>query len=304
MEQPAEENGAETSATPQVVFDADSAYSYVEKQCSFGERVPGTEAHRRCGDYLAAELRRHGAEVTEQRAILTAFDGTKIEARNIVGEYYPDKRQRVVLLAHWDCRPWADSDPDPWKRSQPVMGANDGASGVGVLLEIARVLSANEPGMGIDILFTDVEDWGDSVGNNEESWALGTQYWVENPHRKGYRYPSFGILLDMVGDRNAKFLKEYFSVRSAGSVVAKLWQTAASLGYDNFFINTQGGAMTDDHVFLIRAGIPCVDIIDQRMDSETGFCPQWHTTADTMDRIDRSTLEAVGQTVVTMLFGK
>ena len=289
---------------PQVVFDADSAYSYVAAQCAFGERVPNTDAHRRCGDYLAGELRRHGATVTEQHATLTAFDGTKIEARNIIGEYYPDKRQRILLLAHWDCRPWADNDPDAGKRQQPVMGANDGASGVGVLLEIARILSRNEPEMGIDILLTDAEDWGNSGASDDSSWALGTQHWVDNPHRNGYQYPSFGILLDMVGDRNAKFLKEYFSVQSASGVVGKLWTTAAKLGYDNYFIDTRGGAMTDDHVFLIRAGIPCVDIIDQRMDNDTGFCPQWHTSFDTMKHIDRSTLKAVGQTVTTMLFGK
>lgn len=300
----ADGNAAENTVRPQIVFNADSAYSYVAAQCDFGERVPNTSAHRRGGDYLSSELRRHGAKVTEQKMTLTTFDGTKIEARNIVGEYYPDKQRRILLLAHWDCRPWADNDPDPAKRRQPVMGANDGASGVGVLLEIARILSENEPEMGIDILFTDAEDWGDSGAGDDSSWALGTQYWAETPHRKGYQYPSFGILLDMVGDRNAKFLKEYFSVQAAGNIVEKLWATAASLGYDNYFIDTQGGAMTDDHIFLIRAGIPCVDIIDQRMDSDTGFCPQWHTTSDTMRHIDRNTLEAVGQTIVTMLFGK
>lgn len=294
----------EVEEEPRVVFNADSAYSYVAAQCAFGERVPNTEAHRLCGDYLASELRRHGADVTEQRMTLTAFDGTKIEARNIIGEYFPEKQRRILLLAHWDSRPWADNDPDPAKRKLPVMGANDGASGVGVLLEIARVLSANEPEIGIDILFSDAEDWGDSGAGDDSSWALGTQYWTENPHRKGYQYPSFGILLDMVGDRNAKFLKEYFSMQAASGVVDQLWATAASLGYDNYFINASGGAMTDDHVFLIRAGIPCVDIIDQRMDSDTGFCPQWHTSFDTMRHIDRSALEAVGQTVVTMLFGK
>lgn len=293
----------DTKQTSTVVFNADSAYNYVAAQCAFGARVPNTEAHERCGDYLAGELRRHGATVTEQRAELTAFDGTKLKARNIVGEFYPDKPNRILLLAHWDCRPWADNDPDPAKRKQPVMGANDGASGVGVLLEIARLLSAHEPQSGIDILFTDAEDWGDSGNDNEESWALGTQYWAANPHRDGYRYPAFGILLDMVGGKDAKFPKEFFSQQAASGIVDKIWATAASLGYSEYFLNLNGGATTDDHIYLIKAGIPCVDIIDQRTASPTGFCPQWHTAGDTMEHIDRATLHAVGQTLATLLLG-
>ncbi len=295
---------AEKEAVDTVKFNADSAYKYVAAQCAFGERVPNTEAHRRCGDYLAAELKRHGAVVTEQTAKMEAYDGTMLNVRNIVGEFYPDKPRRILLLAHWDSRPWADNDPDPKNRRKPVMGANDGASGVGVLLEIARILSKAEPQAGVDILFTDAEDWGEANGDNEDSWALGTQYWVKTPHRKGYQYPAFGILLDMVGDKDARFLKEYFSLQSAGAVVDKLWSTAASLGYGDRFVDAQGGAMTDDHVFLIKAGIPCVDIIDQRTNSSTGFCPQWHTADDTMPHIDRQTLEAVGQTVVSMLLGR
>lgn len=288
--------------TPAVKFDGDSAYHYAAVQCAFGPRVPNTDAHVACGDWLAAELRRHGAQVTEQHADLKAFDGTMLKARNIIGEFYPEKTNRILLVAHWDCRPWADNDPDRKKQREPVPGANDGASGVAVLLEVARVLSANEPEAGIDILFIDAEDWGGS--EDEDSWALGTQYWTANPHRKGYRYPSFGILLDMVGDRDAVFMREYFSTTYAEGVVDRIWQTARSLGYGDKFSDYPGAAMTDDHVYLIRAGIPCVDIIDQRRDTPTGFCPQWHTTDDTMRHINAGTLEAVGQTVVTMLFGR
>lgn len=290
------------AVVPSIQFNADSAYAYVAAQCAFGERVPNTEAHRKCGDYLAGELRRRGAKVTEQNADLKAFDGTVLKARNIIGEFYPEKPNRILLLAHWDCRPWADHDPNTDNRKKPVMGANDGASGVGVLLEIARLLQQHEPQAGIDILFTDAEDWGASDGS-EESWALGTQHWVSTPHRSGYTYPSFGILLDMVGDKNAVFAREYFSQAYAGSIVDKVWETAASLGYSDRFVNREGGAMTDDHVFVIKAGIPCIDIIDQRTDTPTGFCPQWHTTFDTMNLIDRSTLKAVGQTVTTLLLG-
>lgn len=285
-----------------ITFDADSAYSYVAGQCAFGERVPNTAAHAACGDYLAAELRRRGASVTEQSAPLKAFDGTTLNARNIIGEFYPEKTERILLLAHWDCRPWADNDPDPANRKKPVMGANDGASGVGVLLEIARILQKNEPAAGVDILFVDAEDWGDPDGGNESSWALGAQHWAQTPHRDGYKRPAYGILLDMVGDEAATFRKEHFSLQSAPALVGRIWKTAQRLGYGNRFLNEYGGAITDDHLFVNAAGIPCVDIIDQRTDTTTGFCPQWHTDDDGMSRISRSTLKAVGQTVVTLIF--
>ena len=255
------------AVVPSIQFNADSAYAYVAAQCAFGERVPNTEAHRKCGDYLAGELRRRGAKVTEQNADLKAFDGTVLKARNIIGEFYPEKPNRILLLAHWDCRPWADHDPNPDNRKKPVMGANDGASGVGVLLEIARLLQQHEPQAGIDILFTDAEDWGASDGS-EESWALGTQHWVSTPHRSGYTYPSFGILLDMVGDKNAVFAREYFSQAYAGSIVDKVWETAASLGYSDRFVNREGGAMTDDHVFVIKAGIPLDQVSVQIQEGE------------------------------------
>lgn len=299
----AEESAGQEAAIP-VLFNADSAYSFVARQCSFGERVPNTKSHSDCGDYLAAELRRHGAEVTEQYASLKAFDGTVLAARNIIGEFYPEKEKRVLLLAHWDCRPWADNDPDPANRRKPVMGANDGASGTGVLLEIARLLKTHEPEVGVDILLLDAEDWGEQDGSDESSWALGAQHWAKNVHREGYRKPSYGILLDMVGDENAAFRKEYFSMQFAPGIVENIWKTAARLGYGNRFLNEPGGAITDDHLFINAAGIPCVDIIDQRTDTQTGFFPQWHTDDDRMDHISRSTLEAVGHTVVSLLLEK
>ena len=296
-DQQAEENSG-------ITFDADSAYSFVARQCAFGERVPNTPAHTECGDWIASQLRAYGANVTEQCADLKAFDGTVLHARNIVGEFYPDKQKRVLLVAHWDCRPWADSDPDPANRRRPVMGANDGASGVGVLLEMARLLKDNEPTVGIDILLVDAEDWGDDGSDNPDSWALGTQYWARTPHREGYRKPEYAILLDMVGDADATFLKEHFSMSFATEVVNRVWAAANRLGYGNLFVNAQGGAITDDHLAVNSAGIPCIDIIDQRLDSGTGFCPQWHTTDDSMAHIDRSTLRAVGQTLVSLLLEK
>ena len=298
---PSEQSATDSTATAAILFSADSAFSYVKAQCDFGPRVPGTDAHRRCGDYLAAHMEACGANVINQRTTLTAFDGTRLPARNIIAEFAPDSSRRILLLAHWDCRPWADSDPDPDRRNEPVMGANDAASGVAVLMELARVFATEVPPVGVDLLLVDAEDWGTS--NNEESWALGTQYWVKNPHRKGYR-PQFGILLDMVGAAGAQFAKEYFSMAYAPSVISDVWTAALKSGYGNYFVASRGGGVTDDHIFVNAAGIPCIDIIDYRTDAESGFFPGWHTTADTPYCIDPSTLKAVGQTLVNFIYNQ
>lgn len=279
------------AATP---FDADSAYSYVARQVAFGPRVPNTEAHRLCGDWLASELRRHGAEVTEQRADLRAFDGTVLHARNIFGRVNPEATNRVLLFAHWDCRPWADEDPDPEKRRLPVDGANDGASGVGVILEIARQLKETGSGLGVDLLLTDAEDWGSE--GDEDSWALGTRYFVENPPVEGY-LPEAAILLDMVGGHGATFCREYISQQADPALCQRVWSAAAELGYGDVFRNRIGGAVTDDHLRLIAAGIPAIDIIEFNSEGG-GFNSRWHTTSDNMEGISRETLEAVGKTVM------
>lgn len=294
------EGAASDDVAPEVVvnFDADSAYSYVERQVAFGPRVPNTEAHRRCGEWLASELRRRGADVTEQRADLTAFDGTVLKAVNILGRFNTESPDRLLLLAHWDCRPWADQDPNPDNRKKPVDGANDGASGVGVLLEIARQLSEKAPGKGVDILFVDAEDWG--TEGSEDSWALGARYFMEHPPVEGY-LPDEAILLDMVGGKDAVFCREYFSEQAAPRLAQSLWGIAASRGYGDLFLNKLGGAVTDDHVQLIEKGVPAVDIIEYHPEQESGFNPHWHTVSDNMENIDRATLKAVGETVMQYL---
>ena len=291
----ASEASATPEPAPEVAFDADSAYSYVARQVEFGPRVPNTEAHRLCGDWLASELRRHGAEVTEQRADLKAFDGTVLHARNIFGRINPDATDRVLLLAHWDCRPWADADPDPANHKTPVDGANDGASGVGVILEIARQLKLAGSERGVDFLIVDAEDWGNE--GLEDSWALGTRYFMEHLPVEGYS-PDTAILLDMVGGTDAKFYREYFSERSASALANKVWGAAARLGYGDMFINRLGGAITDDHVQLISHGIPAIDIIEYHPEASSGFNSRWHTVADNMEGISASTLGAVGKTVM------
>jgi len=294
------EVAASDDVAPEVVvnFDADSAYSYVERQVAFGPRVPNTEAHRRCGEWLASELRRRGADVTEQRSDLTAFDGTVLKAVNILGRFNTESPDRLLLLAHWDCRPWADQDPNPDNRKKPVDGANDGASGVGVLLEIARQLSEKAPGKGVDILFVDAEDWG--TEGSEDSWALGARYFMEHHPVEGY-LPDEAILLDMVGGKGAVFCREYFSEQAAPRLAQSLWGIAASRGYGDLFLNKLGGAVTDDHVQLIEKGVPAVDIIEYHPEQESGFNPHWHTVSDNMENIDRATLKAVGETVMQYL---
>lgn len=287
-------------------FNADSAYLFVKKQVDFGARVPNSAAHVECGNYLAMKLREFGAEVIEQKMLLKTYDGITLNARNIIGVYNRDVEKRVLLFAHWDSRPFADQDEDKTKQTQPILGANDGASGVGVLLEIARQLNKLPVDIGVDILFFDAEDWGQpSYESNYvpgEWYCLGSQYWAENTHVPNYR-AKFGILLDMVGASNATFYKEGYSVDYASNVAEKVWTTAARLGYGNYFVNRKGGYITDDHLpvnKLRRA--PSINIIHTTDDTAHGFGDFWHTHNDNMDIIDKATLEAVGQTVMEVLY--
>ncbi len=294
------ENNSDQTAPPAMTFSADSAYSYVKQQCDMGPRVPGTPAHERCAQWLTASLRQWCDTVVVQQAPVTTFDGKQLNCKNIVGTFNPQASDRLLVLAHWDCRPWADNDPDPSLRQQPVMGANDAASGTAVILELAHLMAQQRPEVGVDLLLVDVEDWGEN--ENEDSWALGTQYWANNPHVAGYR-ANCGILLDMVGTRGARFTQEYFSKQYAQGVIDMVWKTASQSGFGSYFINQDGGAITDDHVMVNRlAGIPTIDIIDMRLDSDTGFFDGWHTTHDTLDQIDPATLRAVGQTLVNLIY--
>ena len=309
------EQGSTTTTTPQTTvvtskaptFEADSAYTYVANQVAFGPRVPNSKAHKQCGDYLAAELTRFGAQLYVQEANLKAYDGTLLEARNLIGSYNPEQSKRVLLFAHWDSRPYSDHDPDPANLRKPLEGADDGASGVGVLLEIARQLGQQAPNIGVDILFCDAEDYGtpEFVDDYQpDTWCLGSQFWAKNPHVKNYK-AEFGILLDMVGGKGATFFREFQSMRSAAPIVQMVWSKARDLGYGKFFINADGGAITDDHQYVISGrGIPSIDIINYDPDTETGFASYWHTQKDNMDNIDRETLKAVGQTVLEVIYNQ
>lgn len=279
-------------------FNADSAYAYVNKQVAFGPRVPNSNEHIACGDYLVAELKRFGANVIEQRADLKAYTGTVLHARNIIGSFNTENSNRILLFAHWDTRPFSDNDPDEKNHKIPVQGANDGASGVGVLLEVARNLQMKSPDVGIDIIFFDAEDSGQI--SSTEGWCLGSEYWSKNPHVTDYK-ARYGILLDMVGAPDATFHKEGISVHYANAIVEKIWGTARNLGYGKYFIDKSGMTVTDDHVPVNQIrGIPSVDIIHN--DNVSGFGWYWHTTKDDMNSISTETLKAVGQTVLEVVY--
>jgi len=290
-------------------FDADSAYQYVKAQVDFGPRVPNTPQHVACGNYLAEKLAGFGAKVINQYADLIGYDGKVLKARNIIGSFKPENKKRILLFAHWDTRPWADNDPDEKNHHTPILGANDGASGVGLLLEIARLINQKQPELGVDIIFFDAEDYGAPEfykgEHKEEYWCLGTQYWARNPHVQGYN-ARFGILFDMVGGKDATFFKEAYSSQHAAGVNSTVWKRANELGYGRYFINEDGGQVTDDHVFVNRiARIPSIDIIpNDENNEESSFGSFWHTLNDNMDIIDRSTLKAVCQTVLEVIYNE
>jgi hypothetical protein len=299
------DNAANAVSTPS--FDADSAYYYVNRQVSFGPRVPNTDAHKACAAYLQSELERRGAKVYAQAAVLTAYNNDKLNVVNIIGSFAPDKKQRILLFAHWDTRPYADHDPDKANYNKHIDGADDGGSGVGVLLEIARQIEMKTPETGIDIIFFDAEDYGTPEFVNDykqDSWCLGSQFWAKNPHVPNYT-AQFGILLDMVGAKGAVFYKEHTSVHYASQYVERVWTAARNLGYGKYFINANGGAVIDDHRYVINGRrIPCIDIINYDPNNENGFGSHWHTLNDRMENIDKQVLKAVGQTVLEVIYNK
>lgn len=293
---------AEEAPKLTVEANADSLYHFVVRQVELGPRTPGTYAHTSCGKEIEKILIDYGVDsIVHQHAPVTTFDGKRFEAWNILGRINPECERRVLLVAHYDTRPWADNEPDASLRDKPVMGANDGASGVAVLLETARLLGRQAPdSLGIDLLFVDMEDSGED-GGPEETWCLGTQEWVKAMPYTAANKPKYGILLDMVGGIDAKFYREYFSEQGAPQYVDRIWAVARESGYGDRFVNRRGGGVVDDHLFITRAGIPCVDIIECVNEHTGSFNPTWHTTSDNLAAIDRTTLKAVAQTVLNTI---
>ena len=291
-------------------FNADSAYKFVAVQVAFGPRVPNTQAHQQTGDWIISQLKEYGAEVEVQSFQARAFDGTQLNLRNIIASINPEAANRVLLAAHWDTRPFADKDEQ--NPDKPIDGANDGASGVGVLLEIARTIhtAQQKPEIGVDLVFFDGEDYGQPDNSKlpyvEDSWCLGSQYWSKNMHDPNYK-AKYGILLDMVGAENAKFAREGNSMQFAKRVVDKVWSAANNIGYSDYFKYTKASAITDDHYYVnTLAKIPMIDIIEYNMNPADNdwFGSYHHRHTDNMDIISKNTLKAVGQTVVHVLYNE
>ncbi|MBD3291260.1 M28 family peptidase [candidate division KSB1 bacterium] len=272
-------------------FDAENAFAYLKTQCDFGPRYPGSAGHRECLKYLIDEFEKYTGHVRQQNFSYPMLnDQQPVTMTNIIASFYPDLTARIMLCAHWDTRPWADRDPNPENRSKPVPGAHDGASGVAVLLELSRILSENVPPVGVDIILFDGEDFG-SYGN-ENSWAIGSR---EFAGKQAHLFePLYAVLLDMIGDRDQQIYMEQISFRYAPQITNKIWQTAASLGITEFIPEPRYEIM-DDHVRLLNAGIPCVNIID--FDYK-----YWHTVEDTPDKCSAASLENVGTVLLPLIY--
>jgi Zn-dependent M28 family amino/carboxypeptidase len=305
-EKPKETSAVEAANIVVPSFNADSALYFVKMQTDFGARVPGSKAHAECAGWITNKLSGFTPNVIIQDFKARVYNGDLFNGKNIIASFNPDSKARIMLCAHWDSRPFADHDPDPSKRNEPVMAANDGASGVGILLELARILKENQPKIGVDIVFFDMEDYGppqDSQNESNENWGLGSQYWSRNPHIPYYR-ARFVILLDMVGAKGATFRKEGFSMYHAPDKVKKVWDVAGELGYQDYFLDEKGGYINDDHYFINEIlKIPAIDIIHLDPNSSNGsFYEYWHTTGDTFDKIDKETLRVVGEVLTKVVF--
>lgn len=280
-------------------FNADSAYEFIRKQVEFGPRTPNSSGHQACGDYLYRKLTTYADQVMVQEFDARSQSGEFYQFRNFIATFNPQAGRRVLLGAHWDTRLKADKYQD-----DPTLafdGANDGASGVGVLLEIARLISQDSMSLGVDIIFFDAEDQG-GLGLD---WCLGSKHWSTNKHKSGYS-AYYGVLLDMVGAENATFPYEYYSKQFAPSILQKVWDEGHRAGFSRYFIFGDGGAIEDDHYYVnVNAKIPMVNIIDMipnGADQSDAFKSYHHRPSDNMDIISKETLNAVGTTVINLLY--
>ena len=273
-------------------FDGDKAFALLKKQVDIGPRYPGVPGHEACGDLIVSQLKPLADDVSVQEFRQTVA-GKDLTLRNIVAVFNKDAKQRIILAAHWDTRPVADMEIDASKRSKPILGANDGASGVAVLLELARVFSQHKPNVGVMLVFFDGEDYTPNPPTSEDMF-LGSKYFAKNLDSKIKSQVKYGILLDMVGDKSLDIAKETQSVVAAPEVVKNVWEMADSLGYGKHFVANQI-SISDDHIPLIRSGIKCIDVID------FNYGP-WHTLDDTTDKCSRESLKIVGDVIAHVVY--
>lgn len=294
---------------PVPVFNPDSAYSYVAKQVGFGPRIPNTPAHLLAAEYFVKTLKRFGAAITIQEFQAENYQGKKLYLKNIIASFNPEKKKRILLAAHWDTRPFSDKDDE--KPDAEFQGANDGASGVAILLELARAISGNkEPEVGVDIILFDGEDWGEKEGEQDthplpnglqEWWCLGSQHWSKTKHKNDYS-AYYGILLDMVGAKNAQFHREGYSMEFAPTIVDKVWDHAQRLGYSHVFIRKTQAGVTDDHLFVNKlARIPMINIV--HFEPGVGYFGDFHhSQKDNLQLISKDMLGIVGTTVLNTIY--
>ena len=288
------------------IFNADSAYYFIEKQVNFGPRFISSNGWKNCAIWLEKKLKTYTSNVIIQKAPITTYDKKKHTLNNIIAAFNPNKNNRISLFAHWDTRHVADHDTK--NTDKPILGANDGGSGVGVLIEIARQLSVKKTNIGVDIILFDAEDYGQPENSNfpimEDSWCLGSQYWSKNPHKKNY-FSRYGILLDMVGAKGATFTHEEISSYYAKNILQKVWRKAHQLGFGNYFLFENSKQIIDDHYYVNTiAAIPTIDIIEYDHSTKTNFNKHWHTHNDDMNNIDKKTLTAVGQTLLEVIYNE
>jgi len=280
-------------------FNQQNAYDFIEKQLSFGTRVPGTPTHAECKDWIVSKMKSYGAEVIEQDFTAQIHTGDKWASTNIICQFNPKIKDRIILSAHWDSRFMADHDPDESRQNDPILGADDAGSGVGILMEVGRIISENPIDLGIDIIFWDAEDQGDGNNDRPETWCLGSQYWSYNKHDKNYK-AKYGINIDMVGAKNPIFGQDVYSKNYAAGTLDKVWTLAQRMGYSDMFLNKSTGGITDDHFFINTiARIPMIDIINH---DGTSFQKCWHTHCDDLSVIDKRSLRVVGQVLTAVIY--
>lgn len=284
-----------TPSGPQTAFNGEQALAYVKTQLDFGPRIPGSEGARRTGDWITAQMTQRADTVTEQRWTHVTAKGDSLPMRNILARFRPQESQRVLYVAHWDTRPVSDYDPDPAMRNVPVPGANDGASGVALLMALGDVLKKTPPQYGVDLLFVDGEDYG-TFGPPLVDVLIGSTWFANHLPSPGYQ-PIFGVLWDMIGDRDLRLYQEAHSVQHAPEIVARVWQTAQDLGYGRYFVSRGMGPVTDDHVPLIAKGLRVIDVIDLDYDPH-------HRHTDTLDKVSAASLQIVGDVATALVTGK
>ena len=272
-------------------FDAATSMQYIQTQLSFGPRIPGSPGHRQAGDWIVEQMRARADTVFVQEWTHVTADGDSLPMRNIFARFNPTAQQRILYLAHWDTRPISDQESDQAQRALPVPGANDGASGVALLIGVADALKANPPQIGVDLLFVDGEDFGNFSSNTDV--LIGSKYFAQNLPSPDYR-PLFGVLWDMIGDANLRIYQEGYSMQRAPEVVQRVWQTAADLGYHEYFVSTGGISITDDHIPLLDAGLRVINVIDIDY-------PAHHTSRDTFDKVSQESMQIVGNLAMEII---